>query len=731
MADSALQTSINELLALYSSGRFADMERRARTFLQSLQAPLLDELAGMAIGAQYRFAEALPFLQRAVQGDPSDPQFWENLGMCLLQLKDFAAAEQSLRHVLALRPRSPDTLEALAFVLHALGRTQEAERLIADIATIDPDHAARARAEREGQLRQAIAADPSNAAYHDELGLLLRLTGDVMGAEASMRRAIELDPNHARARVNLALLLSAERCWPEALASAHAALDRLGRVDASIPADKIELFNLAAFALDQAGHSGEAVAVYKSIHPLNQDPTWLLPMLRAARQACDWPFAACLEQEAARTPVPFDVDRVGPGHVLNLASVTPLDQLATAQRFARKVLQSLPASPHALATVRSRPRATAKDRLRVSLFSRDFFNHASAILMAGVIEMHDRARFEFVAHDFTPPRDDEYRRRLAAAFDRIIPVRALTDRAAAERIADDDIDVIIDINGWTAGHRASVLAMRPAPVQVQWLGHAGTMGAPWIDYIVADRVLVPPGHEPHFSEKIIRLPHSYQPTDDKRPVGTRPTRAEAGLPEGAFVFCSFNAAYKLTPEVFDVWMTLLRAIEDSVLWLFEPPSAAVEALRREAHARGVEPNRILFAKHRPTREHLGRLALADLALDCFPYGSHTTASDALWAGVPLVALTGLTFASRVSASVLTAAGLPDLITGSLDDYRGLALRLAQDRGAIARLRARVQDQIRASALFDTAGFTRALERAFVQIAERRRAGLPPDHIDLQ
>jgi protein O-GlcNAc transferase len=729
MPDRVLQTSINELLALHGSGRFADMERRAKSLLRSFpQVPLLCELAGMAIGAQYRFAEALPFLERAARGDPNDAQFWENFGLCQFQLQDYAGAEQSLRKVLALRPRSTDTLDALAAVLRALGRPHEAQRLIEDISAIDPDHAARARAERERALRQAIAADPRNAEFHDELGLLLRMQGDVAGAEASMRRALELNASHARAHGNLALLLSAERRWPEALAAARAALDLLGGIDASMPPAKVELLNLAAFVLDQAGQSGEAVDIYKSVHPLNKDPSLIVPMIRAARQACDWPFATRLEHDAGRTPVPFDVERVGPGHLLNLASVTPLDQLAAAQSFARKVLQGVPAKLQATASARSYP--AAKDRLRVSYFARDFFNHASAMLMAGVIEAHDRSRFEIVAHDFTPPCDDEYRRRLAAAFERMIPIGPLSDQAAAARIASDDIDIVIDINGWTTGHRAAVLAMRPAAVQAQWLGYAGTMGAPWIDYIVADRVLIPSGHEPHFSEKIIRLPHSYQPTDDKRQIGEQPSRQDAGLPEAGFVFCCFNAAYKITPEVFDVWMQFLKAIDKSVLWLLEPAPTAVAGLRREAQARAVDPDRIIFAKHQPSSRHLGRLALADLALDCAPYGSHTTASDALWAGVPLVALMGTTFASRVSASVLTAAGLPDLITTSLDDYYRLALRLAHDRDAIAQLKTRVQDQCRSSALFDTTRFTRNLEAVFVAIWERHRDGLPPDHVTI-
>jgi predicted O-linked N-acetylglucosamine transferase (SPINDLY family) len=310
----------------------------------------------------------------------------------------------------------------------------------------------------------------------------------------------------------------------------------------------------------------------------------------------------------------------------------------------------------------------------------------------------------------------------------MIPIGALSDRAAAERIAADGVDIVIDINGWTTGQRAAVLAQRPARLQVQWLGHPGTMGAPWIDYVIADRVIIPPGHEAHFSEKIVRLPHCYQPTDNKRAVGDPRSRAEHGLPDGAFVFCSFNLAHKFTPEVFDVWMKLLAAVDSSVLWLLEPSAAAVAALRQEAAARGIAADRLIFAPRRPSDQHLARLAHADLALDCFPYGSHTTASDLLWTGVPLVGLMGETFASRVSGSILTAAGLPELVTASLADYHDLALRLARDAAALAALKRKIVDGRTSSALFDTAQFTRHLEQALVAMSERSRAGLPPDHI---
>ncbi|MEA2990923.1 MAG: hypothetical protein QOG83_3634 [Alphaproteobacteria bacterium] len=728
LSDTPLQNAINELLTLFAGGRYAQSEQRARVLLQAFPAsPIVCELLGMALAAQNRFADALPFLTQAAARGPGDPQFWENLGQCQRQLKQFAQAETSFRRVLALRPRSVVSLDALAEVLHALRRHDEAQKVADELHAIEPDYARRQQDERERLLRNAIAANPGNAEFHDQLGLILRLKGDLAGAEASFRRAIDCDPGGPRAHVNLALLLSAHRRDREALAAARAALALIGEADASHSPEQLELLALAAFVLETSRESGEAVRIYKAVQPLSNDTSLALPIVYAARKACDWAFAASLEREACAAARGYlDARRANPGHLLALACATALDQLAAAQSYARQVqggIAARPAPPRA-----PRPPGPRSRRLRVSYFSRDFHSHAISILLTGVIEAHDRTRFEIIAHDYSPPAADDYRRRLEAAFERMVLIGDMSDEQATARIAADDIDVVIDIDGWTKGHRARVLAMRPASVQIQWLGHPGTMGAPWIDYIVADPVLIPPGHEAHFSEKIIRLPNSYQPNDDKRSIGEGPRRQACGLPDGAFVFCCFNQAFKITPEVFDEWMRLLDAAPGSVLWLLDTEPQAVATMRGEASARGVAPDRLIFAPGLPHAEHLARLRHADLALDCHPYGSHTTASDMLWAGVPLVALMGETFASRVSASILTAAGLPELITTSLDDHYRLALRLATDRAQLATLRSRVEVQRRGSALFDTPRFARDLESGLLAAFERHCRGLAPDHI---
>ncbi len=319
---------------------------------------------------------------------------------------------------------------------------------------------------------------------------------------------------------------------------------------------------------------------------------------------------------------------------------------------------------------------------------------------------------------------------MTRAFERFVPLQGRSCEDAMQQIADDEPDILIDLNGWTAEGWTGLLAKRVAPLQLQWLGYAGTLGAPWIDYVVADRRVIQPGDEVFYTEKVLALPDSYQPNDDKRESPQPWARSECGLPENAFVFGCFNKSYKITPEVFAVWMRLLQAKADSVLWLLDI-GAASETLRREASARGVDPQRLLFAPYvQTTAEHLARIPNMDVALDCFPFNSHTTGADMLWMGVPMIGLRGETFASRVSESILVAAGLDELVAASYEDYFALALRCASDAEFLANLKTRVRAS-RASPLFDTRRFARNLESGLELIWQRHVAGLPPEHIDVR
>ena len=735
----SLQDAVNELLRLYSLGRFADMEQRAKAVLKSFAGtPVLRELLGLALAAQRRFSEALPHFERAARDHPGDPQFWDNLALCQCELKDYEPAERSLRKSLELQPASIGSLVALGRVLHLRKRSEEATELLERALELAPGHPAahyhlgEALAgldqleQAEQHLRLAIAAEPNVAASHNELGRVLMRRGALREAEASFRRAITLDRTLPFSHANLALALGPQGRAGEAAAAAREALAAIGGIETVVRDDNLSLIDLIASALDDAGDTEDALKLFKATTAFKSEPRRAIWAIYTARRACDWDFAARLEPLACTIGVAEDaVDESAPWRLLFLAGASASQQLAAARRSSQRIADTLPRSVGVNA-----PRTSKRERLRIAYFSGDFYSHPVPHLMVGVIEQHDRAHFDVVGYDFSPPVADDYRRRFEAAFDRLVPISAMSDPEVAELIARDEIDVLIDLAGWTKRARPAVLATRPAPVQMQWLGYPGTLGAPWIDYIVADGVLIGPQDEPHYSEKIIRLPHTYQANDDKRFAAKTQSRSAYGLPEEATVFCSFNGAFKLTPEVFDCWLRLLQAVDRSVLWLLQPEGIAVRALVARAVSHGIDPARLVFAPMVEPPDHLARIAQADIALDCFPYGSHTTASDTLWAGVPLVALAGDTFASRVSASILTAAGLPELITSSLADYYNLALRLAGDRDALAGLKGRVQALRTSGPLFNTEQFTRDLERALATAWERHCAGLTPAHIVL-
>jgi predicted O-linked N-acetylglucosamine transferase (SPINDLY family) len=319
------------------------------------------------------------------------------------------------------------------------------------------------------------------------------------------------------------------------------------------------------------------------------------------------------------------------------------------------------------------------------------------------------------------------RSRLMKGFDRFVDVREKSDAEIASMLKAMEIDIAVDLKGFTQDARPGIFALRPAPLQVNYLGHPGTMGAPYIDYIVADAVVIPPGDERHCSEKVVRLPHSYQANDSRRRIAEPvPSRFEAGLPDTGFVFCSFNSSYKITPELFDIWMHLIKTVQNSVLWLLDDNPAAVRHLKREAETRGVASSRLIFAPRANPDAHLARHAAADLFLDTLPCNAHTTASDALWAGLPLVTSTGTTFAGRVAASLLTAVGLPELITRSLEEYESTAMKLAQTPVALSQIRAKLQAARKSSPLFKTERFTRDLEAAFAEMWRRHQSGMKPE-----
>ncbi|HEX3755840.1 MAG TPA: hypothetical protein VHV26_12280, partial [Rhizomicrobium sp.] len=371
------------------------------------------------------------------------------------------------------------------------------------------------------------------------------------------------------------------------------------------------------------------------------------------------------------------------------------------------------------------PGPAGTGKIRIGYVSADFRDQATAHLMAGLYELHDKEKFEIVAFDNGGSDDSEVRRRMEAAFDKFVPIAALTDEAAAARVRGEKIDVLVNLNGYFGAPRMGIFVRRPAPLQVHYLGFPATLGAPYIDYIIADRMVIPEDERQFYTEQVVWLPDTYQVNDSKRVIAPDTSRAAQGLPEDSFVFCNFNQSYKLAPATFAIWMKILKQVPGSMLWLLDSFPAFRENLWHEAGRHGVERERLIFAPPAAVEEHLARLKLADLFLDTLPYNAHTTASDALWAGLPLLTLRGTAFPGRVAASLLAAAGLPELITQTPEEYVQLAIALAGDKLRLSGLREKLAKNRLACPLFNTARFARHIEAAFTTMVQIARRGEPP------
>ena len=479
--------------------------------------------------------------------------------------------------------------------------------------------------------------------------------------------------------------------------------------------DDFDALRLMSVLGARVGRTDEAVEFL--LEALRRNPGSV--ELHTLLAACAWSELAPVVEKLRAQVTGGKSGEVSPLGLLPLPESSANEQYVCARQYAERQYGELLSRPRLCATA---IRAD-KERLRIGYLSADYHEHPTSFLVARVIEQHDRKRFDVLGYSCGPDADDSMRRRMRAAFDTWRDIRSLSHEVAAQQVCDDGIDILVDLTGYTTNARLEILAQRPAPVQVSWLGYPGTLGHSRIaDYLIGDPIVSPPPDGAHFGETLALMPNCYQPNDRQRVIGERPSRVAAGLPAHGFVFCSFNQTYKFTPAMFDLWCRLVAAVPGSLLWLLEPIEAAGANLRREARTRGVAPERIVFAPRRTQAQHLARLQLADLALDTFPYTSHTTASDALWAGVPLLAMRGNTFASRVSGSIVNAAGLPELVADSPEEYYRAALELATLPDKLAQIRARLADQRMTCALFDSERFTRDLERLYRRMWLGYRAG---------
>jgi predicted O-linked N-acetylglucosamine transferase (SPINDLY family) len=636
---------------------------------------------------QPNLAEAI--YQRLLATDPGDAAVLLAWGRLRRQLGDAPAASRLLQGAIAAGAGAAAEV-ALAALLTDHGQAPAAEAL----------------------LRRVLARTPRMAAAQFELGRIEAARGRTGLAADLYRAAIRADPDLAEARLALAQLLAAlGEAEPAVLA-----YDALLRRD---PA-QVEALLGKGWALGQLRRFHDALACFDRAGQLGADLARpLAEVALGLAHVCDWS-----QRETLRRRLRARLQSPEPCLLDPYAVLCQEDDPALQQQMA--VLLAGTVRRHLHATPRPARPARREGRIRLGYLSCDFNQHATALLMAGVFAGHDRACFETIAFCYSTDDGSPMRRRVVAAFDRFEELGLDPPGEAASRIAAAGVDILIDLKGYTTGTRPEIPALRPAPLQVSHLGYPATMGAGWYDYVIADPVVLPMSEQPFWHERIVHLPHCYQPNDRTRPLPPPEARAAHGLPAEGVVFACFSNTYKITPELFAVWMELLAELPAAVLWLYAANPVAAGALRAAAGRAGVAPERLYFAEPADLERHLARHACADLMLDTSPYGAHTTAADALWTGLPVITWTGACFAARVAASLLHAVGLPELVAASREDYKALALRLARDPARLRQLRARLEQARGTAPLFDAARFTRNLERAYLTMMERQRAGLPPE-----
>lgn len=682
---------------------------------------------GVALHELRRYEEALESLDRALAIMPGFAQAHSNRGNALKELKRLDEALASYDSALALNPSYAETHYNRGKVLQDMARRDEALVSYDRALGIRPGYAdalnnrGNVLAELNRPLEaldsyeRALGIHPGSAATHSNRGGLLTQMNRLTEALASLDHALAIGPNNAEAYNNRGNALMALRRLDEALTSYDQAL--------RLKPDFANALRNRGVVLEELKRPEEALTSYSKAMAIDPDLEFLYgAWLFAALQVCDWSdFSRRVDDLAER--IRHGRSATPPFPLVALTASAAL-QLQAARTWMTRKHPPMP-------RVDDLPKRLRGARIRVGYFSADFHEHATTYLMAELFERHDRNRFELFAFSYGPEANDAMRSRVRAAFDQFIDVSHLSDKDVADLSRNVGIDIAVDLKGYTRQSRPGIFACRAAPVQVAYLGYPGTTGADFMDYLIADHTLIPSASRPYYTEKIVYLPDSYQANDSQRAIAERTyTRQDIGLPAKGIVFCCFNANFKITPHTFEGWMRILHRVEGSVLWLLEDNPTAAKNLRAEAERKGVGAARLIFAKRLPLADHLARHRAADLFLDTMPCNAHTTASDALWAGLPVLTCAGESFASRVAASLLNAVGLAEMVTSTREEYEALAIALVREPGRLRALTLKL-DRVRATApLFSTERFTASLERAYLRMHERHRSGLPPEDIQV-
>jgi protein O-GlcNAc transferase len=765
--DQALMVKPDLELAWLGRGNvLADLERFDEAFAAYGQAlSLKPDMEGAWLGrgnvffGLKRYDEAFAAYDKALTLRPDLAEAWLGRGNVLFGLKRYDDAFNAYDKAVTFKPVLENAWLGLGNVFFSLGRRDEAFAAYDKTLSLKPDLEA-GWVGRGNVFNDLKRHEEAVAAYDQALSLKADLEEAWLGrgnvftnlkryeeAFGAYDKALLLRPDLENAWLGRGNVLADLRRYDEALAAYDRALSLRPDLEKAWLGRGNVFFNLKRYeeafaAYDQAlvlkpdlaeawfGRGNafndlkqyhESFNNYDSAFGLEPDLVGLEGMRLSSKMfVCDWRnFDE--DREHLMVSVNNGKENVPPFAFLAISNSAE-DQGKYARLWSAK---SHPASNNPV----WRGEIYRHRKIRVAYVSADFHQHATSYLMASMFECHDESKFEITAVSIGPDDNSEMRRRLCGSFDRFIDARTFSDDRIASEIRELEIDLLIDLKGFTQDARTGIFARRPAPVQVNYLGYPGTIGADYIDYLIADRIVIPREQQPYYTEKIVYLPDSYQVNDATRLISDNAvSREEMGLPETGFVFCCFNNNYKITPEVFECWMWILKRTEGSVLWLLEDNDRAAENLRREATARDVGAERLVFAKRLPLADHLGRHRLADLFLDTLPYNAHTTASDALWAGLPVLTQIGATFAGRVAASLLNAVDLPEMITQTREEYRNMAVELASRPDKLAAIRAKLERNRLTTPLFDTQLFTRHVETAYQAMYERYQEGLPADHI---
>jgi predicted O-linked N-acetylglucosamine transferase (SPINDLY family) len=677
----------------YQNGRLQDAELMFKNLLQINPSHIgAKTMLGMIFVQSERDIEGIRLLKSSLIRDPK--QFWAHnaLGVGLLNTRQYKEAIFSFNKALIL---NPDYKEAY----FNLGKTQRALRKYKDAII---------------SYSKCIEVDKSYADAFSNRGVVyLEDLKEYENALANFQKYITLVPNVFFGHYNLGNAFKELKRYDDALVSYDRAIE--------IKPDYAEAYYNQGVIFGELKRYDDALVSYDRAIEIKPEMDYLFGnVIHTKMHLCDWRNLDTLVNQLTEKIIKHQVATTP------FITLALIDDPELQKQSAEIYVNDKHPTSNALPKIH---KYLKNQKIRIGYFSADFHNHATMHLIAELFEYHDKNKFELIAFSFGPDQQDEWRQKARSSFDQFINVRSNSDIEVASLARELTIDIAVDLKGFTQNQRASIFAHRVAPIQVNYLGYPGTMGAEYMDYIIADPILIPDDKREHYSEKIAYLPNSYQVNIKERLISDKAiSRKEVGLSDNAFVFCSFNNNYKTTPKTFDCWLRILQAVEGSILWVFKSNETAVDNLKKEAEFRGIDSSRLVFASYLPVEEHLKRIQLADLFLDALPYNAHTTASDALRVGLPVITQMGESFASRVAASLLNAVGLPELITTTTKEYEFLAIDLSTNPERLMEIKRKLVNNLSASMLYNTKLFTQHIEFAYREMYKRYQDELAPDHI---